>query len=108
MKLLTQAIIKQLENHPLGSTDGTPVKDVIVKFFTPDSSWTWYAVEGEKQEDGDWQFFGLVDGLEKEWGYLNLSELQSATGPFGLHVERDMYFNNKTIGMDSNTIRDKR
>jgi len=100
MKLLTAEIIKNLKKHPLGSTDGTPVKSVIVKFFTPDSSWTWYAVEGEEtsgtDEHGnpwiDWNFFGLVDGLEKEWGYFTLSELAEAIGPMGLHIERDMYF----------------
>ena len=33
----------------------------LVKFFTPDSSWTWYASEF----DGEAVFFGLVDGLKQ-------------------------------------------
>ena len=44
------------------------IKDPIVyaKFFTPDSSWTWYVTEG--QPDGeDFRFFGYVIGFEKEW-----------------------------------------
>ncbi|MCJ7688053.1 MAG: DUF2958 domain-containing protein, partial [Clostridiaceae bacterium] len=56
--------------------------------FTPDSNWTWYAT---KFDDVD-TFFGLVDGFEKELGYFSLSELESIRGPFGLKVERDLYF----------------
>ena len=33
-----------------------------LKFFTPDSNWTWYITEF----DGDDILFGLVDGFEKE------------------------------------------
>jgi hypothetical protein len=45
MKLLTAAIIKKLKKSHLGSHDGQKVTPVIVKFFTPDSSWSWYATE---------------------------------------------------------------
>lgn len=69
---------------------------IIAKFFTPDSSWTWYATEGE-EEGEDFVFFGLVDGIEREWGYFSLSELTSVTGPMNLPVERDIYFTNKKI-----------
>lgn len=82
MKLLTQEIRKKLP--ALGEGDGT----AHVKFFTPDSNWTWYATEF----DGEDTFFGLVDGFEKEIGYFSLSELQSVTGPLGLPIERDLYF----------------
>lgn len=64
---------------------------IICKFFTPDSSWTWYVTEGS-QEDDDFIFFGYVVGLEKEWGYFSLSELSEARGPMGLSIERDLYF----------------
>jgi len=60
----------------------------VVKFFDPTGSWTWYATEF----DGKDIFFGLVDGLELEWGTFRLSELQSAVkGAFGLGIERDLY-----------------
>jgi len=59
-----------------------------VKFFTPDSNWTWYATEF----DGKDTFFGLVDGLCKELGYFSLSELKSVRGPLGLKIEKDLYF----------------
>ncbi len=62
-----------------------------IKFFTPDSNWTWYATEGQADED-DFRFFGYVCGQEEEWGYFVLSELESAKGPMGLPIERDLYF----------------
>lgn len=64
-----------------------------VKFFTPDSNWTWYASEF----DGEDIFFGLVSGLEVELGYFSLSELQSVRGPLGLPIERDLYYVPKTL-----------
>src|ERR1700730_12670534 len=97
MKLLTKAIEAKLKQSPLGSHDGQKVTPVIVKFFTPDSSWAWYATEGELTENG-WQFFGLVEGHECELGYFNLSELESARGHLGLKIERDMYFDGMVLG----------
>lgn len=78
-----------------------------VKFFTPDSGWTWYATEGspvdidgnydtEKQKV-DFIFFGLVAGHEVELGYFVLSELEAVRGPMGLPIERDLYFEPKTL-----------
>ena len=75
---IVSAILHEREPDPL----------MIVKFFTPDSVWTWYASEF----DGDDLFFGWVDGIEQEPGYFCLSELQAARGPFGLHIERDINF----------------
>ena len=65
----------------------------LVKFFTPDSNWVWYASEF----DGDDIFFGLVSGFAIELGYFSLSELQSVRGPFGLPIERDLHFKPQTL-----------
>ena len=86
MELLTQELREQLP--PLYSQEQEPDPLVICKFFTPDSSWTWYALEF----DGEDVFFGLVDGFEQELGYFRLSELMQARGPFGLPIERDIHF----------------
>jgi len=92
MQLLTKEIRKHLP--PLGSQDGKGGKAVAhVKFFTPDSSWTWYATEFDGQD----MFFGLVEGQEKELGYFSLSELQNARGPMGLAIERDLHWTPKTL-----------
>jgi hypothetical protein len=71
---------------------------VVAKFFTPDANWTWYAVSASKDEEtGDVQFFGLVDGLELEYGYFWLSQLRKARGSMGLPVERDLYWQPRTL-----------
>ena len=67
--------------------------NAMVKFFTPDSNWSWYASEF----DGDDIFFGLVSGFEIELGYFSLSELRSVTGPRGLLIERDLYFEPRSL-----------
>ena len=64
---------------------------VQVKYFTPDSNWTWYAWEFQ-EVDGEGMFFGYVEGFEGELGYFSLSELQEARGPMGLRIERDLFF----------------
>jgi len=101
MKLLTKEIRKKLP--PLYSQDGKGGKTIAyVKFFTPDNNWTWWATEGspikdEKGKEVDFHFFGLVDGHFKELGYFVLSELESARGPMGLPIERDLYWRPKTL-----------
>lgn len=104
MKLLTKLLERDLLKSPLYSTEKQDVAPVLVKFFTPDSSWTWYVLEGCKTEDGDWEFFGLVDGHEKELGYFTLSELQSVRGKFNLPVERDKYFDGYQIDKRTNAV----
>src|SRR5690242_12059429 len=101
MKLITAEIEKQLLKSPFYSTEKEKKSKVIVKFFTPWSNWTWYAVEGEKTENGDWEFFGLVEGHERELGYFTLSELQEVRGPFGLKIERDMFFENRYVDKEN-------
>ena len=88
MELLTKEIRAKLPK--LYETEKIPTdeKVCVVKYFQPWGSWTWYAVEF----DGKDTFFGLVDGFELEWGYFSLSELRSVKGPWGLTIERDLYF----------------
>jgi len=86
MKLLTKANREALP--ALYSQENVEDPIVRVKFFTPDSNWTWYATEF----DGEDLFFGLVDGFEKELGYFSLAELSTTRGPLGLPIERDRYF----------------
>lgn len=75
---------------PIKKTERADDPDVQIKFFTPDSSWTWYPLE----YDGDDTFFGLVDsGRGKSLGYFSLSDLQDTrAGALGLAVERDLHF----------------
>jgi integrase len=89
MELLTDELRKVLP--PLYSQEHNKDPTVHIKFFTPDSNWTWYVTEGSEEEEGDFRFFGLVIGQAEEWGYFLLSELTAAHGPAGLAIERDLY-----------------
>lgn len=77
-------------------------RPVVVKYFTPDGNATWWIVDGEHEEDGDWRLFGLCDlGLGfPELGYIQLSELRQLRGNCGLPIERDLHW--------SGTLRDAR
>lgn len=86
MQLLTKELRQQLP--PLYACENEQDPLVRAKFFYPDFSWTWYAIEF----DGEDTFFGLVDGWEKELGYFSLKELETTRGKLGLPIERDVYF----------------
>jgi hypothetical protein len=86
MQLLTKAIAKSLPK--IGATSGQDDPMVLAKFFYPDFGWTWYAIEF----DGEDEFFGLVDGFERELGYFSLSKLQTTRGRLGCSIERDLYW----------------
>jgi hypothetical protein len=73
----------------LYSQENTEDPIVCAKFFTPDSSWTWYVTELDPMER---VCFGLVDGHEQELGYFSLDELASVRGRLGLRIERDLWF----------------
>ena len=104
MELLPKEILEKLQAqdiyHPSGPGRELPSDElkVVVKYFTPDANWTWFACSASQDEkSGDVQFFGLVQGLETELGYFWLSELKSVRGQFNLAVERDLYFPEKTL-----------
>lgn len=90
MRLLTPELRARLPRLYAQEHQCDPM--VYVKFFTPDGRWTWYVTEGECEQYGDIRFFGFVVGLENEWGYFLLSDLESVRGPLGLPIERDTHF----------------
>ena len=68
----------------------------VVKWFSPYTGWRWYATEWDRETG---MCFGLVEGYEAEVGYFDLTELAEAR-VFGCvpAVERDLYWEPKTIG----------
>ena len=97
MKLMTKELIKKLPKPYSTEKLAKEEVPIVAKFFDPCGSWTWYVTEGEVQEDGDIRFFGLVRGFETELGYFMLSELEAIQRPFGLGIERDLYFGEHTL-----------
>lgn len=74
----------------LYSTEGQGDEAIVyAHYFTPDSSWDWYATEYDPAEG---LCFGLVSGSEVELGYFSIGEMRFARGPWGLHIERDVHW----------------
>lgn len=83
---------KEFEQYPLYSQEEKDLEsEVVVKYFNPCGTGTWLITEGEKQEDGDWLFYGYYHLFELEWRYVLLSELEGITLSFGLKIEREIY-----------------
>ena len=94
MKLLTETQRKKLiDNH--NKQDGTKSFKVVVKLFDPQGSGTWFLTELNPDTN---IAFGLCHITEAEIGYVDLDELQSYKGVFGLGIERDKFWpTGKTI-----------
>ena len=95
MQLMTEEIKKKASKFPFGSQDGKGLEaEIIVKFFDPTGSWTWYATEYDPENK---IFMGHVVGHDNEFGSFSLTELESVKGRFGLGIERDKHFLNKKV-----------
>ncbi len=91
----------------LGATENARDYDDVLacaKLFSPYSNWTWYITEMDRETG---QCFGLVEGLETELGYFDLTELAETTVLGGVPaVERDLYWQPMTLGEIKNGSRD--
>ena len=68
----------------------------VAKLFSPYSGWRWFITEWDPQTG---TCFGLVEGIETEIGYFDITELAEVTVFGGVPaVERDLYWQPKTIG----------
>lgn len=93
MKLMTKKIEQSIP--VLYAQDGKGDNAIAyVKYFTPDSNWTWFATEYDPNTK---TFFGLVIGVFPELGYFTLDQLKRIRGSLNLPVERDLHFTPKTI-----------
>lgn len=97
MKLMTKEILKKLPK--LYDTEEIPCEEkvAIVKYFNPCGAATWYGIEYNENTQ---EFFGYIDlygNKEGEYGYFSLKELENLKLPFGLKIERDLYFNPKKM-----------
>ena len=90
MKLLTKEIENRLPNLYETEEIETEEKVAQVKFFCITNGWTWYGVEYDPNER---LFFGLVEGLDTEWGYFSLDELEQINQSKRIPIiERDLFF----------------
>jgi hypothetical protein len=95
MKLITEEFELLFANYPLYSQEEVKDPKVIAKLFDPCGSATWFLTEYDPAEK---IAFCYVTGLvQDEWGYTSLVELESIERPFGLTIERDLYFMQKRL-----------
>ena len=95
LKLLTESIKKKLIDN-YNKQNGTKSFKAVVKLFNPSGIGTWFLSELNPNDN---VAFGLCCLQYEELGYVSLEELKSLKTPFGLGIERDLYFkpNKKTL-----------
>lgn len=94
MKLVTKAIEKLLPE--IGSTSELEAHQIKVplKIFNPSGAGSWFITEANVVTG---EAFGYVTGLaEDELGYIDLNELATVKGRFGLGMERDIHWDPET------------
>ena len=104
MKLMTREILEKLPKF--GMTRDMDLKPIIVKYFTL-TNWYWYVLEGEKQQNGDILFYGLlVDFHEnRKYDYFLLSELESIESPRFFFFFQDSFSSDLAINKDGLVIK---
>ena len=90
MKLLTQELLERFQQVGRQEENQDPL--VIAKFFNPTGAGTWYATEYNPSDKTFYGYVSIFGDWNDEWGYFSLTELESLKGPFGLGIERDLYF----------------
>ncbi|MBX7226978.1 MAG: DUF2958 domain-containing protein [Chitinophagales bacterium] len=93
MKLISDDLIRRFAEIGDQSQVEDPI--IVAKFFDPTSSATWYASAFDPERN---ICMGYVTGLAyDEWGSFSIDELESLKRPFGLTIERDTSFHEKTF-----------
>lgn len=88
MTLIPQSLLHTIPDLYVTEEELDPI--CHVKFFLPNTRWTWYVTELSKKDHDI--CFGYVIGLERELGYFSIRELQSLEQSLGMRVERDESF----------------
>jgi hypothetical protein len=107
MKLITKEIHNRLLANGVAKEKAHDPKPVL-KLFTPWAGATWLLTEMDSENEDI--LFGLCDlghGFP-ELDYVSLAEVMALRGPFGLKVERDLYFKaTKTLSEYADEAREK-
>lgn len=80
----------ELRFKEVGSQENSNDPIIIAKLFNPVGSGTWFLTEYNETTK---IAFGYVTGLaHDEWGYVCIQELEAIELPYGLFIERDLFF----------------
>ena len=93
MKLMTKALEERFAQ--VGRQDEVSDPIVIAHFFNPTGAGDWYATEYDPIDRIIFGYASIFGDWNDEWGYASLDELADYNGPFGLGIERDLYWTEK-------------
>jgi len=95
MKLITKELEKRFKQ--IGSQENTPLEDhiIVAKFFNPSGAGTWFATEYDPETKIAFGYVSIFGDHNDEWGSFAIWELEELEGPFGLGIERDIYWTEK-------------
>ena len=91
MKLLSNVLVKRFAQ--VGSQENCKDPIIIAKFFNLSGPGTWYATEYDPETQTFFGYVSIFGDWNDEWGNFSLEELESFKGPFGLGIERDLWWN---------------
>ncbi|MCB0723019.1 MAG: DUF2958 domain-containing protein [Ignavibacteriae bacterium] len=95
MKLFTSEIEDRAQKqYPLANDLDNQI--VVAKFFNPIGSGTWYLVNQDPEDPN--YCWGIADLFCVEVGSFSKSDLENTRLPFGLKIERDLYFDEVNAG----------
>jgi len=97
MELLTSEIIEEFKKQGDTSYKTAEEVKIIAKFFNPTGVGTWFATEYDPVDKIFFGYANIGDPEMAELGTFSLDELQEFKGRFGLGIERDLFFKDKTL-----------
>ena len=90
MKLITEEFLETMKPYPYYSQSEIKDPFIPVKFFNPVGSQSWFIYEYDSETK---IAFCYVTGMGfDELGTVSLEEMEAIKLPFGLTIERDLYF----------------
>lgn len=90
MRLMTAELEKRFAQ--VGSQEEVKDPVIVAKFFNPMGAGTWYATEYDSENKMFFGYVSIFGGIEDEWGYFSMTELESYESPYGTGIERDLYW----------------
>lgn len=90
MRLMTAELEKRFAQ--VGSQEEVKDPVIVAKFFNPIGAGTWYATEYDSENKMFFGYVSIFGGIEDEWGYFSITELESYESPYGTGIERDLYW----------------
>lgn len=93
MRLLSEALIKRFAE--VGGQEESKDPIVITKFFNPTGAGIWYATEWHPDIERFFGYVSIFGNHNDEWGYFSLDELETYRSPWGIEIERDLFWKEK-------------